>query len=162
MYVQSFHRWKPATCQLFVLLLPAPVLSLQLLHFLQLLLDYRCYVNGNQLRNVYPPSVRMCMQHIAAMSIPDVLTHFQLPCNRTATVLHRRATGKPRQTFFTAIARVCMQQVYVCRKVTDTLVYLDTLHSATFHEFCMQTCFFMATNGLQGMDGHRTTLERGV
>lgn len=102
------------------------------------------------------------MQHIAAMSIPDVLRHLQLPCNRSATVLHRRATGKPSQTFFTAIAQVCMQQVYVCKKFTDTLVYLDKLHSATFHKLRMQTCFFKATNGLQGMDGHRTTLERGV
>lgn len=58
----------------------------------QLLLDYRCYVEGGELGTNYPPKVKQCLQKISKMTVPEVLEHYKLPQRIAAENLLMRAT----------------------------------------------------------------------
>ncbi|KAL6755005.1 hypothetical protein V8C86DRAFT_2686314 [Haematococcus lacustris] len=51
----------------------------------QLLLDYRCYLEGNDTMGTnYPPQVDRCLRKISTMTVAEVEQHYQLPSTLTA------------------------------------------------------------------------------
>lgn len=61
---------------------------------LQLLLDYRCYVEGGKLGTSYPQPIKQCMTRMTQMTVPELQQHYQLPDNYTANLLQERAKGR--------------------------------------------------------------------
>jgi hypothetical protein len=59
----------------------------------QLLLDYRCWVEGGEVGKNYPPKMKQCLARIAGMTHTEVEREYGMPNNKTAFNLWQRAKG---------------------------------------------------------------------
>ena len=61
---------------------------------LQLLLDYRCYVEGGRIGTKYPfPKIEACLKRIAGMKVSQVQKHYGFAEEHPAINLRARAKG---------------------------------------------------------------------
>lgn len=61
---------------------------------MQVLLDYRCYVEGGKMGTRYPPPMQQCMERMVEMTVPQLQRHYLLPDNWTTNLLRERAKGE--------------------------------------------------------------------